>query len=192
MARSALPAALGSLYPLWGGVLAGHQEAGLRGALVGGGASMGAFVAGAMVLAALSAPISLPVVMALGAASAVAGKFAARFTFKDYRVNRFKEQYKAQIFEQIDEQLRMQRTDYLILQHVSTAYDAVKDRLIGELDTLIEQTRSTLDQLRSQKARQETLVEQQRKDSEAMLQEVNDIRSRAQGLSSQLIEIASI
>ena len=191
--QNAVASAVGGLLnPLWGGALGGWQEAGGRGAAVGFGASLGAFAAGATVLYMLSLPVSLPVSIGLGVVAAISGKYAARFTFREYRIDKFRQEMRTQVFAQIDEQLSLQRPDVTINQFIGEAYQAIKDKLVGELDATIEQTRSNLDQLRSQKAREETLAEQQLKETEALIKEVQDIRSRAQGLSSQLIEVTMV
>jgi predicted GTPase len=193
IAGTAAALAIGGLTAtIWGGVLAGWQEAGGKGAAVGAAAGFGTIMAGSALIVALAIPVTWPVVIGLGIASTFAGKFAARYIFREQRIEQFRQRYTEQVFEQIEQQLQSQRLDILIEQHITNTYDTIRDKLLGELDASIEQTRSTLEQLRGQKVRQEALAEERRKEAEQLILEVQSICSRAQGLSQQLIEATEV
>lgn len=177
---------------MWGGALAGYQEAGGKGAAVGAAAGFGAIMAGYMALAALSLPFTWPVAIVLGIASTFAGKYVVRFAFASQRIENFKQNYKRQVFEQIDKQLREQRIDIEVFNQVNNVYDALKSKFIGELDASIEQTQNTIDQLRNQRERKEIMAEQKSKEYNELVLEVEKMRSRAQALSNQLIEYTQI
>lgn len=177
---------------IWGGALAGYQEAGGKGAAVGAAGAFGAFFAGSLAMVALSLPFTWPAFFVIGAASAVAGKFVARFAFAGKRVDDFRREYRRQVAEQIEKQVLDQRLDSSVYDQITGAFDAIKTRFVADLDASIDQTQNTLDQLRNQKARHEMLSEQMRKDHGDLLIEVEKIRGRAEVLSSQLVEFAHI
>ena len=65
-------------------------------------------------------------------------------------------------------------------------------KVIGEVTASIEQTQSTLDDMRNRKARDEALTERKRQESEQTRDEVLGIRVKALRLSNQLAEIANV
>jgi GTPase Era involved in 16S rRNA processing len=193
MARDAMAVVVGGLTgTIWGGVMAGYQEAGGKGAAVGGATSFGAFMAGSVAIVALSIPVTWPVVIGLGVATTLAGKLAARFAFQGQRIERFRQEYTEQVIGQIEGHLAKQNPDVEVNKHIDKAYATLKEQLVGELDASINQTQSTLEKLRNQKARQETRIEHKRKENEQLLLEVQGNRDRAQALSSQLVDIKMV
>lgn len=177
---------------IWGGALAGWQEAGAKGAAVGGGAAFGAIVASGLAIGLLAVPVTWPVVIAVGALSAVAGKFAARYAFAGKRIEDFRRDYKAEVVALIRRQMREHRVDIAVGKQVTDVFEAIKTQFLADLDTAIAQTQSTLDQLRQQKARNEIATEQMRKEQAELRIEVERIRGRAEAVSSQLVEFAQI
>lgn len=177
-----------------GGILAGYQEAGGKGAAVGGAVGLGTLVAGSVFLAAVgvSGGLVLPAVIALGLGGTIASKFAARAIFAQDQVDRFKREYATTILQELDKQIQPRNLSVEINTKIDAAYATLIERVIGELDTTIEQTRSTLDQMRSQKARQESLGDHRRKEYESLRGETQKIRDRAQTLSNYLVEITSV
>lgn len=175
-----------------GGMVAGYQEAGGKGAAVGAAGAFGVMFAGTVALFALSLPLTWPAFFMIGAVSALAGKFMARFAFAGKRVEDFRRDFKQQVVEQIEKQVLSQRLDMSVYDQIAHAFDAIKVRFIADLDASIDQTQNTLDQLRNQKARHEMLSEQMRKEYGELLIEIEKIRGRAEGLSSQLVEFAHI
>lgn len=177
---------------MWGGVLAGYNEAGKTGAAVGGAAGLGTVMAGWLVIMSLSIPITWPVVLGIGLVSTFAGKFAARYAFRGQRIEKFRLDFLEGAYAQIDEHLQKQRPQVAVNEHINQTFGVLKAGLIGELDTSIAQTQSTLDKLRSQKTRKEAMLEHQQNEMEQFRKEVQDIMSKAQGLSSQLADITAI
>ncbi len=193
LAGNAAAILIGGIFqPFLGGALAGYQEAGGRGAAVGAAGAAGALLAGSVAVVALSLPLTWPAFFIIGAASALAGKFVARAAFAGKRVEDFRRDYKRQVAEQIESQVLNQRLDTSVYDQISLVFNALKTRFVADLDASIDQTQHTLDQLRSQKARHETLSEQVRKEHGELLIEVEKIRGRAEALSGQLVEFAHI
>lgn len=174
---------------LWGGVLSGYNEAGGKGAAVGGAAGLGTFMAGFALLGALSLPFTLPAAVAMGIASTFTGKWLTRKVFAGERVKRFKQNYEQLVLQKLDEKLREQRLDIQVNESIVTAYRTLKEQIVGEVNGLIEETQKTLDEIREKKARHETATEHQRQEFKKMQAEVERIRHNAFQLSKQLVEI---
>lgn len=180
---------------LVGGIYSGYQAAGGKGAAVGGLVGAGTFAGGYVALAAIgiaSFPVALASVIALGIASAFTGKWVTLRLFDTDRVEKFKLTYKEQVLSQIDDQLKTQRLDIELNQQIANTYNALKERVGGEIDATLKQTRSKLEQLRDQKASQATLSEHRQNELNELMDEVQTFRSRAQALSNQLVEIKSV
>ena len=175
-----------------GGVISGYTEAGGKGAAVGGAAGYGAIVASGVMLLALGLPLTWPVMIPLGVLAAFTGKWTVRSVFKEQRIDNFREAYKEQVLRQIDEQLRVKNLEIEVKKQVDLTYNAIKERLMGELDVSMEQTRKTLDSLRSQKARKELEAEHNRKEREDMRMEIQRIRTRNQAVSDYVVDLTHI
>ena len=108
------------------------------------------------------------------------------------RVERFTEQYREAILERIDAELQKRDLPGSVKKNVDEVYAAIKSKLIGEVTASIEQTQSTLDDLRNRKARDEVMTEHRRQELEETRQEVLAIRAKALRLSNQLVEVANV
>jgi hypothetical protein len=171
---------------LGGGILAGYERGGVGGAAVGGAAGVTAAVAGGMALLAVGIPLTFPALIVLGVVSTFAGDGLTKRLFENKRIESFKREYKEHVFQQIDAQFRLQRLDLDAEVQIERAFEALKEKVIGEAEAIIEQQRSTLDQLRARKTAQETLTDHMRREAEAMGAEVQQIRARSEEESRRI------
>jgi GTPase SAR1 family protein len=185
-------AAAVSVFTGFGGIWSGYREAGFKGAALGGAASVGTLFVGGVLAGLLTLPISLPLVIGLSIISIFTGGWAAKRVFGGDRVERFTEQYREAIRGRIDAELEERDLPRGVKDNVAEVYAAVKAKLIGEVTASIEQTQSTLDDLRSRKARDEVLTEHRRQELEETRQEVVAIRAKALRLSNQLAEVVNV
>ena len=185
-------AAAVSVFTGFGGIWSGYREAGLKGAALGGVASIGTYFVGGMIAAVLAIPISLPLIIGLGIVSVFTGGWAVKRVFHADRVERFTEQYREAILERIDGELQKRDLPGSVRKNVDEVYAAIKNKLIGEVTASIEQTQSTLDDLRNRKARDEVMTEHRREELEETRQEVLAVRAKALRLSNQLVEVANV
>ena len=186
-----LAAAL-SVFTGFGGIWAGYREAGLKGAALGGAASFGTYFVAGIVAGALSIPLTLPIVIGLGIVSVFTGGWAVKRVFHADRVERFTEQYREAILERLETELKNRDIPGSVRKNVDEVYAAIKSKLIGEVTASIEQTQSTLDDLRNRKARDEVMTEHRRQELEETRQEILAIRAKALRLSNQLVEVANV
>ena len=184
----------------FGGIWSGYREAGLKGALVGGVTSAatlaGVGVGLGVALAIIGAPITGPLILAAtvfgGIASIFTGRAVTQKVFGAERVENFKKAYKETIVEQIGQHLLTERIDLKVDGSVSDAYAALKEKILSEVDARVDQTQSTLDELRRKKTRDESMTEHRRQDLTKLVVEVEGIKKRAHRLSDQLVEIPGI
>ena len=181
-----------SVFTGFGGIWSGYREAGIKGAAIGGIASIGTYFAGGVLAAALSIPVSLPIIVGLGIVSIFTGGWAVKRVFSSDRVERFVEQYRTAIAERLDSELQKRDLAGSVRKSIQEVYSAVRDKLIGEITASIEQTQSTLDDLRARKARDEVLTTHRRRELEDVRHEVAAIRAKALRLANQLAEVAGV
>lgn len=176
-----------------GGAVSGYQEAGVKGAAVGGAASLGTAVVGATVLVGasiltgLSLPVSLPAIITLHVVSTFAGKRLSRQVFKGEKVKKFKATYIQQVYQQIDSQIRARHLENKLIEQIDQAFKAVKDQVIGEVDALIKQTQTTLDNMRGEESRTQIEINHKQQEYKQIRQEVTDVQAKAQALFTEFI-----
>ena len=185
-------AAAVSVFTGFGGIWSGYREAGLKGAALGGAASLGTYFVGGILAGLLAIPVSLPIIIGLGIVSVFTGGWAVKRVFHADRVERFTEQYREAILERIDAELQKRDLPGSVRKNVDEVYAAIKSKLIGEVTASIDQTQSTLDDLRNRKARDEVMTEHRREELEETRQEVLAVRAKAVRLSNQLVEVANV
>jgi len=175
----------------FGGIWSGYREAGIGGAVAGGVASIGTFFGAGILMGLIGLPVTFPAVVAIGIASIFTGKKFTEAIFGKRRVEQFKENYKKQVLHLLDEQFRTQSLEVQVNERISEAYRMLKEKIVGEVNVLIEQNQSTLNELYHKKARHETLTEQQHEQFKQTEAEVQVIRSKAFALSEQLVEVSN-
>lgn len=185
-----------------GGLLTGYREAGLKGAAVGGVAGVGtglgaAFGAGlfiAMLGLPLTWPVLLPALLVSGIASAFGGKWATRLAFGQQQVDKFRENYRASVLNEIAKQMRTQDAELRlrIEQQVHHAFEALRQHIIIELGGPIEQTQRTLNDLQTRRAHDEAASEFQFNQLAELRIETQTVRSKALARSQELLQPRSL
>jgi len=201
----ALVPMIGSWLTGWGlvggGFVAGYRQAGLKGAVVGGGAGLAAgatagivAVAVATTLALPMLPVALAAIAASGLASYFGGGWVAGALFGADRVENFKTNFKRAMHQQLDQFLNAQRVDVVqrLDEQIDQAYAALKQNVQAELGDPVEQTQQTLDDLRARRARSETLTERDLQELDKQRAQTRAIQERANSRSQRLREMISV
>ncbi len=199
----AMSSAISAFAPLpLGGLLTGYREAGVKGAVVGGGAGMvggiAAAVGGGVVIAMLGLPLTWPVVLPVlivsGVLSAFSGKWAAKKAFPDQQVDKFKASYKEAVIEKLVNEVGSKKYEFLIqLQHqVDSTFEALKHHIRLELGSQIDETDKTLEDLKGKQARSQAEREIELKRLASIKLETEKIQSIALSKSRDLLEITSV
>ncbi|MEO0685430.1 MAG: hypothetical protein AAFY76_10410 [Cyanobacteria bacterium J06649_11] len=128
----------------------------------------------------------------LAVASIFTGGWLAKKIFAGDRVENFKEDYSKKIIEEIEKQIREQHLEQKIDDHISVAFETLKQTLVQEVNTLLDNTQNTLTELSDKRGRHEALTETQREELNQIRAETERILGNAQRLSDELVEIMSV
>ncbi|MUG98101.1 dynamin family protein [Scytonema sp. UIC 10036] len=192
-AAEAITAAL-SVFTGFGGIWSGYRVAGLKGALVGAGASFGTFFLAGVIAGAvgLTAAAFWPVVIATGLISVLTGGKLAEVVFGRDRVENFRKDYKEKILKEIDTRVRDERLEQKIDEQIGAPFEVLKLTLRQEVDTFLDNTQKTLNDLNDKRGRNEAMNETERQELNFIRSESQRILGNAQRLSDQLVEIMSV
>jgi GTPase SAR1 family protein len=191
-AAEAITAAL-SVFTGFGGIWSGYRVAGIKGAAVGVGASIGTAFVGGMIAALLGLnPVTLPVLLAVGVTSIFTGDGLAKMMFARDRAENFKADYTEKMLQEIDKQLREQRLEQKIDEQITVPFELLKETLRQEVEALLDNTQKTLTDLSDKRGRQEAMTEAERQELDRVRAETQRILGNAQRLSDQLVEIMSV
>lgn len=179
-----------------GGAFTGYQVAGMKGAAAGAAAGVvsgfGALMAGAMVAGALGLTATWPVVLPLLFISGLASSFGARrFTrllFGGDHVKTFRDKFREAIVSQLeqDSATRVADVERAVDEQVNGVFTTLRSRVQTDLGGVVEQTKRTLDDLRTQRTRTAAQAEQELADLDAMTRDVTTIDTRMRELANNL------
>lgn len=146
-----------------GGAVSGYREAGIKGAATGGAAglvgSVGTVVAGAFAIAALSLPLTWPVILptmaVAGVVSSLAGKWMTRLVFSQERAERYREDVRVKVMEQLEEGSGQRVADFgrVVDEQINIAYATLRAQVQSNFGGPVEATRQTLDELHARSSR---------------------------------------
>lgn len=181
-----------STFTTFGGIWSGYRVAGVKGAIAGAGASLVTSFATYCIAIMLGiTTLSLPLVAIAGVASAFTGDWFSKAIFSKERLKTFKTNYKAKVLEEIDKQLQ-QQLENNINHHISDRFSDLKEALQKEVESLLDNTQKTLDELRTKRAENKVLTENERNEIDEIRVETQRIIGNAERLSKQLVQIMSI
>lgn len=184
--------AIVSAFTTLGGIWAGYRAAGVKGAFTGAAASFVSSYATLLIAAAVGLnPLSLPVLVTAWSISFLTGDWLAKAVSGGERVKTFKTNYKAKVLEEIDKQLQ-QQLEKNINNHISDRFSDLKEALQKEVESLLDNTQNTLDELRTKRNKNEFLTENERRELDEMRVETQRILGNAERLSKQLVQVMSV
>ena len=187
----AITAALATFTGL-GGIWSGYRVAGIKGAAVGAGASIGTVIGAAILATMFSITIAFPLVLATGIASIFAGDWLAKAVFTKEMERNFKANFQDAITKEIDKQLREKHLEQEISNLISEPFAALQKSLNQEVEALLDNTQNKLAQLRGDRERGVVLNEAKQRELETMRIETQSILGNAERLSKQIVEIIDI
>lgn len=194
--------ALGMLPLPIGGIFTGYREAGLKGAVVGGIAGLGAAfstaIAEGILIGLLGLPFTWPVILVVGITggvmSALGGKWVTSIVFGQDKVEEFKQNFKKAFLSKVDSEIGNIKLDldHQLNKQVNEAFDVLKNKVHIELGSLIEETQKTLDELKSDLTRSKTEKEKDLGLISAIRSDTEKIQSKALAKSNELRAITSV
>lgn len=170
----------------------GYKSAGWKGALLGGSVATvgtaGTFFASAALATAvgLGALPVLPFIIASGIAGGALSRSVTGLAFKASRIEKFREDYKSAVHGQI-QQLRVEN-DYTrtVRDQVESAFDALKQSVVDETETILENTQNQLNDLNVELATSERSREHESGRLEEIAQQASGIVTRASDLEVEI------
>lgn len=179
-----------------GGAFSGYQVAGLKGAAAGAAVGVvtgfGALLASGLVIGALGLPLTWPVMIPALLISGLASSFGARrFTrmlFGGDQVKVFRDKFREAIVGQLeqDSAARVAEVEKAVDEQITGVFTTLRTRVQADLGGVVEQTKRTLDDLRTQRTRSVAQAEQESADLDELVREVSAIDTRMREVSTNL------
>lgn len=181
----------------FGGAFNGYKTAGVKGALVGEAAGLGAIyfttTGLGLLLGALGLSVTWPVAITCGLVSAITGTFTgkkvAQLVFPDRKIDRFREQMKDAVSKKFDEMQFNSDFSANVKKQVESAFDALKNKVESETEAVLKDTENTLNDLLSKIERENVLTEQEKEKLKSISDSTAKIRINAENVSRQIAAV---
>ena len=176
-----------------GGAYQGFKQAGWKGALVGGAVGLGASYGGVLLLSSLAIPFSWPVILAVGLAGTLASRFAIGKLFNntERQILNFREKLKEAITAKFEEMAGENNMAKQVEDQIATAFNALKQRIDEETETILQDTENTLVDLQTKVAENKVLAAKEQESLTQMVEKVARITETAAGLNEQILAVLS-
>lgn len=176
-----------------GGAYQGFKQAGWKGALVGGAVGFGATYGGLILLTSLAIPFTWPVAIAAGLMGTLASRFAIGKLFNsvENQIIDFRQKLKEAVSARFQEMSGENNMAKQVEKQVSTAFEALKQHIDDETETVLKDTESTLKDLQQKITENRVLAEKEQVDLEQMMDKVSKITDKAAGLNQQILAALS-
>jgi hypothetical protein len=171
----------------FGGIWSGYREGGVKGAAMGTAVSVGTYLGGGMLLAALGVTaFTLPVSLGLMVASFFTGGWVTRSLFGGDKVAEFKDSVRDSVLASLREKLDTSQTESQVCAYIQEAFHALKAKVERETGALLDDTERTLREVVSQREHAKVLSTEENKDLEQMRERVLTINANAKALLQRL------
>lgn len=181
-----------------GSIYEGYKRAGLKGALVGGGASLGGiFATNLLVNSILVASgvslgvLALPLYAAMGIVGAFTGKFALNKFLgggSQKQIDNLRQAFKDQINNAILEQKREGTLKEEYRKQIEEIFRKISDKVDQETESIMSDMEHTLENLQKQKLESQVIDETGKNRLNEILSKTTEISKRAVELRQQLMK----
>jgi predicted GTPase len=176
-----------SLWTGFGGIASGYRSAGVKGAAVGLGASIGTAFLGGALLAVFAAPVSLPLaVVGLGLLSWPVGRALSDRVFAQERVERFKRRAAKSALANLRRHLDAGLVGPRFADAAMGLFNAFQQAAERGAAVTLNDARQQLNALRLEHASRQTATEHDRAAAAAALAEIEAIQGRARALAASI------
>jgi GTPase SAR1 family protein len=165
------------------------KEKSLQDAAIGTVGSISTAVAAGLVATAIGLPVTFHFVVAVGILSiftGFTGSHLSKKIFASDRVASLKSSFYQLVLKDLEQQLHTSSLQTKVDRQIDDTFNALKQRLNSELESLLDNTTSTLTQLGAKRGRQEVMNEHERQELEKMHQKTEQIINHAKELSRQI------
>jgi ribosome biogenesis GTPase A len=185
-------AAAVSVFTGFGGIWSGYKKAGLKGAAVGGAASLATAAGGGVLIGLLGLPFTWPAILAISVISIFTGGWLTDVVFASDRVEAFKVNYKEAVLKEIEKQLKTNPIDRQVEDQISQTFANLKQTLNQEVEALLDNTQNTLAETSRKRGSDLMQTETERRELSNLKEETQRILGNAQRLSDELVQILSV
>lgn len=176
-----------------GGIVTGFKEHGVKGALTGGAAGLGAGIAAELLIGALAIPISWPVIIGIGLLSSFAGRGAVRALFgrseknsSGVSVNNFRSALKNNVVKMVDDMRNSEDLETSVREQIDTGFTAVKNKVEEETEKLLKDTEKTLLDIKESFVKASFEREQVEQRIQQLIEVTNKIAERIYAVDKQI------
>lgn len=165
------------------------KEKSIQDAAVGTVGSISTAVAAGLVATAIGLPVTFHFIVAVGILSlftGFTGSHLSKKIFASDRVASLKSSFYQLVLKDLQEQLQTNSLQIKVDRQIDDTFNALKQRLNSELESLLDNTTSTLTQLGAKRGRNEVMNEHERQELEQMRQKTEQIINNAKELSRQI------
>ncbi len=180
-----------SVFTGFGGIWGGYREAGVKGAVVGLGASFLTVITGGVIAGLLAVPISLPVVLGIGIISIFAGEGMARVVFPTDRIKNYKHNYKREATGKIDQENIGGQIQQATYDQIDEVYGKFQAQLISQVQEILDNTRNNLHQMRMDRLKKQGEIEAKLQVLAGIEAGTNQILQNSQRLAGQVKQFAA-
>lgn len=179
----------GLLMPGLGGIYTGYREGGAKGALVGGLGGLGGAIGTGLLVGLIGLPVTWPVLLVAGVVASFSGKFVASKFLSQNKIDKFKTDIKTAIAQQFEEMKLKGDFTKSVREQVDSAFNALKQKIESETDSVLNDTQNSLDELKSKIERDKVLTEKEKDELKEISDSVNEMLRKGAQLNQQLVAI---
>lgn len=166
-----------------GGIISGFKQAGVKGAVVGGGIGL---VANLAVYAAI-ASLGLPAVIISCAAGTFASKLATKFIFGKNQVDKLKDSLYELVDDTIAEIKEKLTVEQWIRKTVSDSYEKYEASVEEEIEKFLEETSDTIRSITADAAKNEAEKKQLAADCDEALEAVSKVTQMLRPIYEKIV-----
>ena len=182
-----------------GSAYLGYKQAGWKGLLLGGGVGAASTYAATygsiMLLAGIGLPLTWPVLIIAGVASALVGTFAGKkalgWLIPDNKVDKFRNQFTEAIKSEYEKLENDSNFHLKVKEQIEAAFEALKNKINTETEHILNDTQTTLDDLKIKVAQSEVMAEKEQQQLASMSENIAKIAETASKINQQLIAVLS-
>lgn len=177
------------LAPGFAGIWMGYRIAGIKGALVGGVSGFGGAVGAGMLIAALGIPLAWPALLAMSVVSVFTGNWLTKKIFSKDEIEKFRAGIREAVSNQFDEMKNQDSFTKNVREQVNSAFNALKEKIESETETVLNDTENTLGELKGKIERENVMTEQEKQELKGIAASVAKMMENAHEINKQLIAV---
>jgi len=180
------------LGPSVGNMLKDYKEAGWKGALVGGAVRTAFFGAGTLIaLSVVALPVAIVAMIGSVFFGHLTSKWAINKLFAGHQIQSFKTSFKEAVQKDFDRMKTESSINKSVREQITGAFTALQKKIEIETENKLTDMQRQFDQVKKEAVKNEADCENELKELNSMLEEVDKICLRANEIGKQITEVLS-